>query len=48
MNQSYNETIFTVSATEPDPLEAIVQRGARVMLQAALEHEVCEYRPTHK
>ncbi|MBA3573020.1 MAG: IS256 family transposase [Pyrinomonadaceae bacterium] len=43
MNQSYNENIFTVSATEPDPLEAIVRRGARVMLEAALEHEVFEY-----
>ena len=43
MNQSYTESIFTVSTKEPDPLEAIVQRGARVMLQAALEHEVCEY-----
>lgn len=43
MNQSYNENIFTVSATEPDPLEAIVRRGARVMLESALEHEVFEY-----
>ena len=43
MNQSYNENIFTVAANEHDPLEAIVRRGARVMLEAALDQEVCEY-----
>ena len=43
MNQSDNESIFTVSAQEHDPLEAIVRRGARVMLEAALEHEVFDY-----
>jgi transposase-like protein len=43
MNQSYNETIFSVSANESDPLEAIVRRGARVMLEAALAHEVFDY-----
>jgi putative transposase len=43
MSESYTESIFTVSAQEPDPLEAIVRRGARVMLEAALEHEVFEY-----
>ena len=43
MSESYNESIFTVSAQEHDPLEAIVRRGARVMLEAALEHEVFEY-----
>ncbi len=43
MNQSYNENIFTVSAKEPDPLEAIARRGARVLLEAALEHEVFDY-----
>lgn len=48
MSASYNETIFTVSSDEPDPLEAIVRRGARVMLQAALEHEVVEYLERNK
>ena len=43
MNQSYNENIFTVAANEHDPLEAILRRGARVMLEAALDQEVCEY-----
>jgi transposase-like protein len=43
MSQSYNENFFTVSPDEPDPLEAIVRRGARVMLQAALEQEVAQY-----
>jgi transposase-like protein len=48
MQASYNENIFTVSSDEPHPLEAIVRRGARVMLQAALEHEVVEYLERHK
>ena len=43
MNQSYNENIFTASAKEPDPLEAIARRGARVLLEAALEDEVFDY-----
>ncbi|MCA1617087.1 MAG: IS256 family transposase [Acidobacteria bacterium] len=43
MSESYTENIFTVSAKEHDPLEAIVRRGARVMLEAALEHEVFDY-----
>lgn len=43
MNESYNESFFTVSRDEPDALEAIVRRGAKVMLQAALEQEVTEY-----
>ncbi|MCA1603191.1 MAG: IS256 family transposase [Acidobacteria bacterium] len=43
MNPSYNENIFTVSANEADPLEAIVRRGAKLMLEAALETEVTEY-----
>ena len=42
MNQSYNENIFTVSATEADPLEAIVRRGAKLMRQAVLETEVTQ------
>jgi transposase-like protein len=48
MTQSYNENIFTVSSDEPDPLEAIVRRGAKVMLQAALEQEVEQYLERHK
>lgn len=43
INQSYNENIFTVSDKETDPLEAIVRRGAKLMLQVALETEVTEY-----
>ena len=43
MNEVYNERMFTVSATEADPIEALVRRGAKAMLQAALEHEVSEY-----
>jgi len=43
MNQSYNENMFTVSDKEADPLEAIVRRGAKLMLQVALETEVTEY-----
>jgi len=43
MNEVYNERMFSVSATEADPIEALVRRGAKVMLQAALEQEVCEY-----
>ena len=43
MQEFYNEQIFTVSATEDDPIEALVRRGAKVMLQAALEHEVQAY-----
>ncbi len=43
MTEFYNERMFTVSLTEDDPLEALVRRGAKVMLQAALEQEVNEY-----
>ncbi len=43
MNRFYNEQIFTVSATEDDPIEALVRRGAQVMLEAALEQEVQHY-----
>ncbi len=35
--------IFTVSAKEDDPIEALVRRGAKAMLQAALEQEVDQY-----
>lgn len=51
MQKEYNENIFTVSSEEQDPLEAIVRRGARVMLQAAVEQEVTEYlerKPHHR
>ena len=44
MNEFYNEQTFTtIAASEADPLEALVRRGAKVMLQAALEREVSEY-----
>lgn len=44
MNEFYNEqTLTAIAASEADPLEALVRRGAKVMLQAALEHEVSEY-----
>jgi len=35
--------MFSVSSTEDDPIEALVRRGAKVMLHAALEQEVNEY-----
>lgn len=43
MKPIYNQQIFTVSEKDDDPIEALVRRGAKVMLQAALEHEVAEY-----
>lgn len=43
MQEFYNTHIFTVSAKDDDPIEALVRRGAKVMLQAALEQEVSEY-----
>jgi len=43
MNTLYNTQMFTVSSADDDPLEALVRRGAKVMLQAALEQEVSEY-----
>ncbi|MCA1628525.1 MAG: IS256 family transposase [Acidobacteria bacterium] len=43
MNTLYNTPMFTVSSADDDPIEALVRRGAKVMLQAALEHEVSEY-----
>lgn len=50
MSESYNESIFTVSAKEHDPLEAIARRGARMLLESALEQEVTDYleRPRHQ
>ncbi len=43
MQGFYNEQMFTVSAKEDDPIEALVRRGAQVMLQEALEQEVQGY-----
>jgi len=43
MQEFYNERMFTVSAKEDDPIEALVRRGAKVMLEAALEQEVEQY-----
>ena len=43
MNTSYNGKMFTISSSEDDPIEALVRRGAKVMLQAALEQEVSQY-----
>jgi transposase-like protein len=43
MQEFYNGKMFTVSAKEDDPIEALVRRGAKVMLEVALEQEVNEY-----
>ncbi len=43
MNEFYNQQMFSVSSADDDPIEALVRRGAKVMLQAALEQEVSEY-----
>ncbi len=43
MNEVYNTQMFTVSSKDDDPIEALVRRGAKVMLQAALEQEVMQY-----
>jgi len=43
MTEFYNQQMFSVAATEDDPIEALVRRGAQVMLQTALEHEVQHY-----
>ena len=43
MTLSYTEPCLVASPSEVDPLEAIVRRGAREMLQAALEREVEEF-----
>lgn len=42
-NESINQSIFTVASSEEDALEAIVRRGASMLLKAALEQEVTEY-----
>lgn len=43
MKQAYLKPQLIASPDEADPLEAIVRRGAREMLQAALEREVEEF-----
>lgn len=43
MSEAYPKPSLSVASDEADPLEAIVRRGAREMLQAALEHEVDEF-----
>lgn len=43
MEEAYLKPQLIASADEADPLEAIVRRGAREMLQAALEREVEEF-----
>ncbi len=43
MQEFYNQRMFTVSSKEADPIEALVRRGAKVMLEAALEQEVEQY-----
>jgi len=43
MQEFYNTQLFTVSEKEDDPIEALVRRGAKAMLQAALAQEVNEY-----
>ena len=43
MSPIYNQQMFTVSSSEDDPIEALVRRGAKVMLQAALKQEVTQY-----
>jgi transposase-like protein len=43
MNLSSHESLLTVAPGEGDALETIVRRGAKLLLQAALEAEVTEY-----
>ena len=43
MNLSSHEALLTVAPNEGDPLETIVRRGAKLLLQSALEAEVTEY-----
>lgn len=43
MTISYTQPHLSASPDEADPLEAIVRRRAREMLQAALDHEVKEF-----
>jgi transposase-like protein len=43
MNVSSHEALLSVAPGEGDPLETIVRRGAKLLLQAALEAEVTEY-----
>lgn len=43
MNLSSHEALLSVAPGEGDPLETIVRRGAKLLLQSALEAEVTEY-----
>lgn len=44
MQEFCNTQMFTaIASAEDDPIEALVRRGAKVMLEAALEQEVAEY-----
>lgn len=43
MNLSSHEHLLSVAPGEGDALETIVRRGAKLLLQAALEAEVTEY-----
>ena len=43
MNLSSHEALLSVAPNEGDALETIVRRGAKLLLQAALEAEVTEY-----
>lgn len=43
MNLSSHEALLTVAPGEGDPLEIIVRRGAKLLLQAALEAAVTDY-----
>ena len=42
MNLSSHEALLSIAPNEGDPLETIVRRGAKLLLQAALEAEVSE------
>lgn len=43
MNLSSHEELLAIAPSEGDPLETIVRRGAKLLLQAALDAEVAEY-----
>ena len=43
MNLSSHEALLSIAPNEGDPLETIVRRGPKLLLQAALEAEVSEY-----
>lgn len=43
MHKPYQDSTFSTTETNSDPLEALARQGARQMLQAALEAEVAEH-----